>query len=419
MVPEPLMTRVAQLIYPGDRYADLAARDLALAVLQEMVFGCGPGEIGWAAGAFMEHLGAAEGVASDLLDTVVSIEELQHVPLPPAIDDEQGRLSTAARVEYLHQLGLAIRDVAVANLATLKPEHARALESSVADRLGPPLGLNGARHFLAALAGRLASVRLGVGLDKQEFERQRAELAPRYAAAEVEALVTGNGAGRYRQLVDEEAVLVFDIERHEAALDLFTHLIDRVADWRGRVTALSSVCDSLIEELLGETERTRRRRLDLGPTAYEIDVPTRGVPRPDPQLEAERFVEWLASERQEAPASLLPLGRGELKDLLLRWADGHEAVRAIRERRIEDVLSAVPPDDRQRHLRQLVSLTNVSAEAAGKGNAAEDVYVFGVEDASRTSLTQEEIDALVPAGTTARLVSTADPRRLFCFGVRM
>lgn len=412
------MTRVAQLIYPGDRYADLAARELALAVLQQMVFGCGRGELGWAAGSFMDRLGAAEGGASDLLDSVVSIEELQHVPLPPAIDDEHGRLPTGVRMEYLRELALAIHDVADANLASLKPAHARALESSVAQRLGPPLGLNGARHFLSALAGRLRGVRFEVDLDKQEFERQRADLAPRYAAAEVEAAMTGNGAGRYRQLVDEEAVLVFDIERHEAALDLFTHLIDRVADWRGQVTSLASACDSLVEELLGEAERSRRRRLDLGPAAYEIDVPTRGAPRPDPEAEAERFLLWLETDRQQSPSSLLPLGRGELKDLLLRWAGGHEAVRAVRDRRIEDVLSAIPPGDRLRHLRQLVSLTKAVAEASGEGDAPPAVYVFGVEDVSRTSLTQEELDGLVPDGATARLVSTADPRRVFCFGVR-
>lgn len=412
------MTRVAQLIYPGDRYADLAAREFALAVLQQMMLGCGRGELGWAAGAFLERLGAADGGASDLLDSVVSIEELQHVPLPPVLGDEHGRLSTTARVEYLRELALAIHDVAAANLATLKPEQARALEASVAERLGPPLGLNGARHFLSALAGRLRGLRLEVGLDKQEFERQRADLAPRYAAAEVEASFSGNGAGKFRQLVDEEAVLVFDIERHEAALDLFTHLVDRVADWRGQVAALVEACDGLVEELLGEAERVRRRRLDLGPTAYEIDVPTRGAPRPDAEAEAEAFLSWLKSERQSAAASLLPLGRGELKDRLLRWAGDHDAVRTVRNRRIDDVLAAIPPDERRRHLRQLVSLTTAAGAAAGEGEAPAGVYVFGVEDTSRTSFTQEEIDEFVPAGSTARLVSTAEPRRVFCFGVR-
>ena len=412
------MTRVAQLIYPGDRYADLAARDLALAVLQQMVFGCGRGQIAGAASGFMERLGAADAGAADLLDSVVSIEELQHVPLPPAMGDEHGRPSTAARVQYLHDLALAIRDVAVANLASLKPEHARAIESSVAARLGPPLGLNGARHFLSALAGRLRGVRLEVGLDKQEFERQRADLAPRYAAVEIEASWTGNGAGKYRQLVDEEAVLVFDIERHAAALDLFTHLVDRVADWRGQVVALVEACDGLIEELLGEEERVRRRRVDLGPAAYEIDVPTRGVARPDPEAEADRFLKWLESERHSMPAGLLPLGRGELKDMLLRWASDHESVRAVRDRRIDEVLSAISAQDRRRHLQQLVALTTAGGGPAGEAEAAPaEVYVFGVEDASRTSLTREEIEALVPAGAEARLVSTAEPRRVFCFGV--
>ena len=411
------MTRVAQLIYPGDRYADVAARAFALAVLQQLVFGCGRGELGWAAASFMDRLGAAEGGPSDLLDTVVSIEELQHVPLPPAIDDEHGRLTTTARVEYLGELALAIHDVAQANLASLKPAHSRALEESVAQRLGPPLGLNGARHFLSAVGGRLRGVRFELGLDKQEFERQRADLAPRYAAAEVEALTTGNGAGRYRQLVDEEAVLVFDIERHDAALDLFTHLIDRTADWRAQVGTLASACESLIEELLGDVERARRRRLDLGPTAYEIDVPTRGIPRPDAEAEADHFLRWLGTERQQAPAWLLSLGRGELKDLLLRWAGSHDGVRAVRDRRIEDVLSAMAPDDRRRHLRQLVSLTKAVAEASGDAGARVAVYVLGVEDAARTSVTQDEVEALVPAGAGVRLVSTADPRRLFCFGV--
>ena len=54
---------VAQLIYPGDRYADRAARDLALAVLQQTVFGSGPGGEGWTADAFLERLGAADGGA--------------------------------------------------------------------------------------------------------------------------------------------------------------------------------------------------------------------------------------------------------------------------------------------------------------------------------------------------------------------
>jgi len=181
------------------------------------------------------------------------------------------------------------------------------------------------------------------------------------------------------------------------------------------VIALAGACDGLIEELLDEAEVARRRRPDLGPTAYEIDAPMRGAPRPDPEIEGARFLAWLAAERQGGPAALLPLGRGELKDLLLRWAAGHEAVRAVRDRRIDEVLSSISADDRRRHLRQLVALAAAAGSAENGGPPA--VYVFGVEDVERTSLSQAEVNQLVPPAAAARMVSTADSRRIFCIGV--
>lgn len=421
---------VSEVIYPGDWYADLFAKKIALTTLQKVFLGCAQNNITEYTDDFIRRVGIREHQANDVIDALAVSEEVPLFAVPQEIKKEQLQSVLGRKDTYLNDVQRTVRDTALANLGKLKSEKLELLNGEVAVHLGKPQGLNFARNFVSALIGRVTEFRQEMNAEKDALDSEREDLRGRYSPIETEATQASKAmfgskgkieaaVRKFKAVAEREAELLFEIERRDRAIDFFAHMLNEASAWRDRLGALATYCQTLVEELNLDVARMQRTRRDTKPFVYELKPAN--LTEQEPAVDATDFIRWLTEERKTTPAAVANLRLGEFKDLLLDYGYSNDCVREVKGRRVDEILSVLPQEERLRHLRQLDAMASPLWQydqglVSGKYHT-ENIYLFGVEDKDNTSLSKSDIALAIASPYEPSLVSTGDPKRVLCFKI--
>jgi hypothetical protein len=224
---------------------------------------------------------------------------------------------------------------------------------------------------------------------------------------------------RYKQVVDHEASLLFEIERRDRAIDFFAQMLNETSAWRDSLAALATYCETLVEELNVDLAHMQRTRRETKPFVYELKPSN--LTEQEPAVDGTDFMRWLTDERRTMPEAVARLRLGEFKDLLLEYGYSNSWVKETKTKRVDEILSVLSPEERLRHLRQLDTMASPLWQydqglVSGKYHT-ENIYLFGVEDKDNTSITKSDIALAIASPYEPSLVSTGDPKRVVCFKV--
>jgi hypothetical protein len=421
---------VSEVVYPGDWYADLFAKKIALSTLQKVFLGCVQNNITEYTDDFIRRVNVREHDADDVIDSLASADDVRQFPLPQEVKKEQLASLFGRKDPHLNDVQRTVRDAALANVAKLKTEKVGLLDAEVAGHLAKPQGLNFARNFVSALIGRITEFRQEMNGEKDAFDTQRAELSGRYPAVQEEATAAAKAmfgskgkidaaVRRFKQVIDREATLIFEIERRDRAIDFFAHLLNEASAWRDRFDALATYCQTLVEELNLDVARMQRTRRDTKPFVYELKPAN--LTEQEPVADGTDFMRWLTEERRTTAEAMSSLRLGDFKNLLLDYGYSNPCVKEIKNKRIDEILAALPEEQRMHHLRQLDTMASplwqYDQGLISGDKHTENIYLFGVEDKDNTVLTKAEIALAIASPYEPALVSTGDAKRVLCFKV--
>jgi hypothetical protein len=421
---------MSELVYPGDWYAELYTKKIAFACLQKALVGGDVATVDEFTEGFIRRQQLNEHEADDVINALGTPSDAAQFTIPQDVNRQLVAAILGRRDTHLAEVHRAVHDTTASKLAVLRPKKVAALDEELNKLLARPQGLEFARSFLNTLTGRFLGFKKELGDERKALDTDKAGLSSRYSAvrSEIEQIAKSlwprtkdlqAALKRYKGLVDKEAQLMVDIERHDRAIDFLSILNDHAQEWQERLKTLWTMCGTLTQEL--STDIQEMRQVKRAPRPFVQELKPENLTEEAPPVDPTDFLRWLNETKKLSVLGLARMRSSEVKAVLLEYGAADENVREIRERRIEDILRALPTQQRDRLLNQLDSMAaplwqydhgTISGEMH-----TENIYLFGVEDRDDTVLAPEEVHRIIESPYPPSIVSTNDRKRIVCFKI--
>lgn len=421
---------IGELIYPGDWFADLFAKEIALNVIQKTFFGGEISGIKEFTEDFISKIGIREDTTDEVIDSILAPGDYKKFPLPPELNKETIITVFGKRESYLNDIQRDIRVTAKENLAKIKDEKIADMNAELANRLSTPQGLEFSKNFLLTLLGRLAEFKNMMKVEREDCTKQKEELEGKYTLVKSEAetaskkLFGSKGAIEqvlkdFKGLVDKEAGLTLEIERREEAIEFFVSIIDEANKWSERLNAFSEYCSALTQELNKDIQRKKNEKKAIKPFVHEIKP--KELKELDLTVEPNDFLTWLSDAKQLDVLRLAEMRIGEIKSVLLEYGNSQEKVENIKTKRIDDILKELPQEKMMEYVQLLDKMASplwqYDQGLVAADKKTENIYLFGVENPDDTVFIPEEIKTAIDSAYPQSVVGTGDPKRVVCLKV--
>jgi hypothetical protein len=420
---------LSELVYPGDWYADLFTKKIALSTIQSAFIGKEELDVTEFTTDFTRRSGIREHQADDVIDALGNPRDVAAFPIPQEFRKETVPAALGRKEGYISDAQRSARDDALEKLSRLKTDKSNMLRAEIVTLTARAHGLEFTKSFLATLHGQLNDFKKEMNLERDTWESQRQDIASRYRGVEAEAETARNAIfstkvkieaalKKYKMLAEREAAAIVEIERREKAIDFFAHFISEVNTWQQKLGTLSSYCESLQESFSEEISRLQRSRRDLKPFVQELRPPN--LTEEAPKVDAHDFLAWL-QRADRTVIGLSDLRLNEFKAILMDYGFTNQRVQEIKNTKIDDLLKAMTPEARMKHVQMLDSMASplwqydqgrISAD-----KRTENIYLFGVADKDATVFTEGDLGRSIESPYPPSIVSTGDPKRVICFKV--
>jgi len=419
---------ISELVYPGEWFADLYAKGIALSVIQKTFMGGDISSVNDFTDGFIQRIGIKEHEADDVIDSILAPGDFKKFPLPPISAKNIVSEVLGRREVHLNGVHRNVADTAKRNLANFKKEKLNALKDELANRLSMPQGLDFSKNFLYALVGRLADFKKEMIKEREQNEKLKKEIASSYnpVRSEVEKSVKKlfgakaaieNALKKFKGLVDKETNFILEIERREKAIEFFAVIINATNDWIEKLDVLSNYCNILTQELNQDIQQNQREGRKIKPFVQELK-PAK-LKDEIPIVESHDFIMWLKDDKQMDMLKLAEMRIGEVKDILLEYGYSQDKVNEVRNKRIDDILKKLP----QKKKIELIGVMDKMASPLWQydqgfvsgDKKTENIYLFGVENPNDTVFTPEEIRTAIASPYAPAIIGTGDAKRVLCF----
>lgn len=421
---------VGELVYSGDWFADLYAKEIALDVLQKVFIGGDVSQVKESAESFIDKIGIREDTADRVIDNILPPGDFKKFPLPSDFRKEIIPSTLGKRKLYLNNVQRDLGEASKGNLAELKEEKINVLNELLIEKMSKPRQLEFFKSFLATFVGRLTEFKNMMIKERGEYAKQKEELEEKYRLVKLEidkasrklfgtkAAIEGT-LKKFKGLVDRESSLILEIERREGAIEFFTYLIDEAKKWHEKLSGLSQYCSTLTQELNQDIQRKKLEKRGIKPFVHEIEpaflrdwIPT---------VEPQDFLIWIKNEKQMDILKLSEMRVSEVKTILLEYGSLQEKVKEIKEKRIDDILEELSTDKKMEYVGLLDKMAAPlwqydQGVISGKYKTT-NIYLFGVENPDDTIFKPEEIQTAISSPYQPSIIGTGDPKRVICFKV--
>lgn len=421
---------IGELVYPGDWYADLFAKEIALSVVWETFTGGDISSISEITEDFINRIGIREDTADQVIDSILEPGDFKKFPMPPEFNKETVQTAFGRRESHLNDIIRDIRKTAKENLDKLIDMKVKALDDELDNRLSTPHGLEFSKSFLLTLLGRLTEFKNMMMAERENYAKQQEDLKGKYALAKSEAekaskKLFGSKAAiehvlkGFKALVDKEASLVLEIARREDAIEFFAFIIDEANKWNERLNAFSRYCSALTQELNQDIQRKKLEKKEIKPFVHEIKP--KELKETDLSVEPNDFLTWLRDDKQLNVMKLAEMRIGEIKSVLLEYGNSQEKVKTIKEKSINDILKELSKEKKMEYVglldRMASPLWQYDQGLVAADKKTQNIYLFGVENPDDTVFDPEEIKTAIASAYDPAVVGTGDPKRVVCLKV--
>ncbi|MEW5794834.1 MAG: tubulin-like doman-containing protein [Candidatus Zixiibacteriota bacterium] len=423
---------IAELVYDGSRYAQMAALEVAIDVVSKAFLTAHSNELLGEVESFMDTARIREEDADQVIDDLMLVTGLPRFGIPNDISRSAITEAHQRRPQFVDGARATIKQQLLENLELIRISRSKALDDQVGATIRTPGGANRAIQFLTLLLTRLEHGRelmlaeanqYKVQLDAAEANATRLEqagkklttgfLPPSRASLESHLRL-------YAQASDQIVLLHAQRERRIDATEFFGYFTGVVRQWSESLTqfvkSMSAVQQRLGEQL-GKLRMYARR---LRPFTLEVQAPSTRLE--DIRIRPEEFLRWLEESKPKGLVSLIDSSIEQMQDCVLQFALELPKVTQLRQRSVEDVLLALPEVDRWQYIVKLyhmaVPLWNYEhGFVTGGKRKTVNVLLFGVGNSRATFLTADELKNRLPAEATnytPDVVDTGDNRRILC-----
>jgi hypothetical protein len=223
----------------------------------------------------------------------------------------------------------------------------------------------------------------------------------------------------YKGTVDRQLDIFLQAARRQMAAELYnalrTHLEQSVIVRSARIRVNLELTLKAFERLYLDVTTDRGSE-----SAFEYVV-SFSPEHNRPTLNGEDFFQWYRL-RYGTVSSWADVRNENVQHQIMEYVS--ERYRPLADQSIDEILRANGPENISHDLNQLnnlaVPLWRYDEDKIGIWNEVNEFYYYGVENANSTVLTDAEIQAKVPRGTTAPgLASTGDPKRITLFKIKI
>lgn len=421
---------VGELVYPGDWFADLYAKETALSVVQKVFIGGNGSQVKELVEDFVDKIGIREDTADEVINTILPPGDFRGFPLPPSFGKETIEPTFGRRQSHLNDVRRELGEISGKNVANLKKEKVNALNDYLMQRLRTSRQLVFCRSFLATLIGRLAGFKDMMVKERGDCVNQRERLGGKHDLVKLETQkaskkIFGTKAAietalkRFKGIVDKELNLILEIQRREGAVELFAHIIGEARRRLEKLNSLSQYFNTLTQELNQDIQHTKLENKGIRPFVHEIkpDLLTDWTPTVEPQ----DFLIWMENEKQMNVMQFTGMRIGEVKDILVEYGNSLEKVKEIRGKRIDDILRELSKDEKMEYIGLLdgiaAPLWQYDQGIVSGGYKTTNIYLFGVENPDDTAFDPEEIRTATGSPYPPSIIRTGDSKRVMCFKV--
>ncbi len=421
---------ISELVYPGEWFADLYAKEIALNIIQKTFMGGDFSSVNEFTDDFIRRIGIKEHEADDVIDSILPPGDFKKFPLPSVsgkniINEVFGRKEV-----HLNNLQKNIAATAKLRLAKLKDEKLTKLNSEIANRLSMPQGLEFSKNFLYALLGRLTDFKKEMMEERDENNKLKKDIEFSYPSVKSEAergakklfgskAVIENALKKFKGLVDRQANFIFEIERREKAIEFFACIINETRNWIEKLNDLSNYCNILTQELNQDIQQKQRERRKIKP--FVMELKPEKLKTEIPKVDSHDFIMWLKNDKQMDVLQLAGMRINEVKDILLEYGYSLDMVKEVQNKRIYDILRELPQKKKTEIIgamdRMASPLWQYDQGLITGDKTTQNIYLFGVENPSDTVITPEGIRNAISSPYEPAIIGIGDAKRIICFKI--
>ena len=421
---------VSELVLNTSDVADQLTHTIAIKLIENTFLGQDARDTTDNVDEYIARHSLLERDADQVIDDLLPPGSYRRFPEPEDVDRKNIDEILNSRDSHLANVEVDCQNRCSSRLEELKRKQIDAFRSLVAEELTKPNGLRYVQFFAQTLASRLEQFREEMNEERDDFRLRSKATEGRYGAIREDAeqakrRILGAGkllletAKNFQLLMDEEARLLFESIRRNAAGMLYTALIGEANDVRNELEQLSKRLEATHSNLNSELTRIRGRKRAMRPFTIEVNPP-KDVFGAGEHIRSEDFLLWL-SEGGSSVLKLAEIPSLRLEALILDYARQRQEVRQLSSLRIEDVLRQLPNEEISKYVRSLdrvaVPLWRYEQWSVGEGRKTDEIYVIGVQNSQDSFLTEDAIHSMLGSKQTPQITSTADPLRIFCYKI--
>ncbi|MAF94955.1 MAG: hypothetical protein CMM60_04290 [Rhodospirillaceae bacterium] len=421
---------ISELVYPGDWFADLYAKGIALSVVQKTFLGGDISRVNEFTDDFIQRVGIKEHDADDVINSILAAGDFRKFPLPPDFNKERVNQTIGKRKAHLNGIQKNVSEAAKENLAKFKKDKLKELNEELINRLSTPQGLELSKNFLYALVGRLTEFKKEMNEERNEYVKLKEEISQKFNFAKSEAeraskkifgakVAIGNALKKYKELVDNEATFILERERRERAIEFFAFIIDKANKWIEKLDAFSNYCSVLTQELNQDIQQKQQEKKETKP--FVLELKPDNLKEEIPNMESNDFLIWLRNDKQMDMLELAEMRVGKVKEILLEYGYSQKEVQEVKNKKLDDILKELPQSERMKYIGLLDKMASplwqYNQGFVSVDKKTENIYLFGVENPNKSVFVPEEIRTAIASPYDPAVIGTGDPKRVICFKV--